>query len=198
MNITTLDRHLILASSSTFRKLLLERLNISFSTDSPNIDETQRVNESPETYVRRLSLEKAQAVASRHENAIIIASDQCCVLNNAIHSKPESHSNAIEQLRQSSGNIVSFLTGLCVLDTQTGTYEMDVIPTDVYFRDLSLEEIERYLKQEEPYQCAGSFMAEGLGISLFRKLQSEDPTALIGLPLIRLCEMLRNLGLSQP
>jgi len=192
------QRSLILASSSVFRKSLLDRLQLEFDIDSPDIDESQHTNESPHDYVSRLSLEKAQAVAPRQSDSLIVASDQCCVLNDRITGKPGNHENAIEQLQASSGNKVSFLTGLCALDTRTGKYYLDVIPFHVHFRNLSLAEIDRYLSAEQPYNCAGSFMAEGLGISLFKKLEGDDPTALVGLPLIRLCEMLREFGHKLP
>lgn len=196
----TLDpKHpLILASSSIFRKELLERLQLSFTTDSPDIDENQLNDESPYKYVSRLSLAKANAVAARNKHSLIIASDQCCVLNDTITGKPKNHEAAIKQLQASSGNTVSFLTGLCVLNAQTEQYQLDVIPTHVHFRALTTEEIERYLLAEQPYNCAGSFMAERLGISLFKKLESDDPTALIGLPLLRLGEMLRDFGTKVP
>ena len=189
---------LVLASSSIFRKELLERLHLSFTTDSPDIDENQHLNEQPEAYVKRLSLEKAQTVAARQGNSLIIASDQCSVLNGNIHGKPGNHENAIKQLSESSEQRVSFLTGICVLDSLTGNYELDLIPYHVQFRKLSIEEIDRYLKLETPYNCAGSFKSEGLGTTLFKSMEGEDPSALIGLPLIRLCEMLRKFGLQLP
>ena len=195
-------RPIILASSSAFRKSLLERLQITFSIDSPDIDESCLAEESPEDYVSRLSLAKAQAVAARHSNAVtgtlIIASDQCSVLNGNIIGKPGDHRSAIKQLQASSAKKVSFLTGLCVLDAKSGKYQLDVVPFNVHFRELNLEEIDRYLIAEQPYNCAGSFMAEGLGITLFKKLEGDDPTSLIGLPLIRLCEMLREFGSKLP
>lgn len=198
MEINHSQRSLILASSSIFRKSLLERLRLKFDIDSPNIDESQYGNESPHDYVSRLSLAKAQAVATRQSDSLIIASDQCCVLDGIITGKPDSHDKAIQQLQASSNNKVSFLTGLCVLDTQTNHYHLDVVRFHVHFRTLTDEAIDRYLTVEQPYNCAGSFKAEGLGISLFKKLEGNDPTALIGLPLIRLCEMLREFGHKLP
>ena len=192
------DQPLILASSSIFRKSLLERLQIKFSIDSPDIDESSLVNESPTDYVSRLSLEKAKTVASRSPGTLIVASDQCSVLDGIIIGKPGDHDTATLQLQASSGNKVSFLTGLCVFDARSGKYQLDVIPFNVYFRDLTPEEINRYLLIEQPYNCAGSFKAEGLGITLFKKLEGDDPTALIGLPLIRLSEMLRYFDLKLP
>lgn len=189
---------LVLASSSPFRKNLLERLQQPFQCDSPDIDESQLLRESPEDYVKRLSLEKAQAVAARHPDSLIIASDQCSVRGNTIYGKPIHHTVAIQQLQESSGSRVSFCTGLCVMDSNTGKYLLDLVPYYVDFRELSLFEIERYLNTEKPYNCAGSFKAEGLGITLFKKMEGDDPTALVGLPLIRLCEMLREFGLKLP
>jgi len=193
---------LILGSTSPFRKELLERFNLPFTVDKPEIDETPLENESPEDYVLRLSLEKAQAVASRHTQAknstLIISSDQCSVLNGAIRGKPGNHENAVQQLTESSEQRVSFLTGLCLYDTNDDSYQLDLIPFHVDFRELSPEEIESYLRAEQPYSCAGSFKSEGLGTTLFKRLQGDDPTALIGLPLIRLSEMLRNKEIKLP
>jgi septum formation protein len=189
---------LILGSTSPFRKELLQRLNLAFITASPDIDETPLDQESPEAYVTRLSLEKARAVAEKHPNALIIGSDQCSVLQGVIRGKPGNHYNAMQQLRQSSGERVSFLTGLCLYDSKTDNYQLDMIPFYVDFRELNDAEIEAYLKVEQPYGCAGSFKSEGLGITLFKRLQGDDPTALIGLPLIRLAEMLREKGRALP
>ncbi|HIP95005.1 MAG TPA: septum formation inhibitor Maf [Leucothrix sp.] len=192
------QKTLVLGSTSPFRKELLKRFNVDFIVDSPNIDETPLESETPETYVKRLSLEKAQAVATKHPNALIIASDQCSVLNGKIRGKPRNHENAVKQLTESSGQRVSFLTGLCLYDTSEDSYQLDLIPFHVDFRTLSNKEIQSYLLAEQPYFCAGSFKSEGLGITLFKQLKGDDPTALIGLPLIRLSEMLRNQGVSLP
>ena len=192
------QKTLVLGSTSPFRKELLKRFNVDFIVDSPNIDETPLESETPETYVKRLSLEKAQAVATKHPNALIIASDQCSVLNGKIRGKPRNHKNAVKQLTESSGQRVSFLTGLCLYDTSEDSYQLDLIPFHVDFRTLSNREIQSYLLVEQPYFCAGSFKSEGLGITLFKQLKGDDPTALIGLPLIRLSEMLRNQGISLP
>ncbi len=189
---------LILGSTSPFRKELLQRLNLDFTTDSPDIDETPWQDESPENYVIRLSLEKAKAVAKRYKNALIIASDQCSILNGEIRGKPGNHENAVRQLTESSGKRVSFLTGLCLYDCSDDSYQLDMVPFHVDFRDLSASEIESYLQAEQPYGCAGSFKSEGLGVTLFKRLEGEDPTALIGLPLIKLSEMLRNKGYLLP
>ena len=189
---------LVLGSTSPFRKELLKRFNLEFIVDSPDIDETPLKNEAPEAYVRRLSLAKAQAVAKNHANALIIASDQCSVLNGVIRGKPGNHENAIKQLRESSDQRVSFLTGLCLYNTSDNSYQLDLVPFHVDFRALSAKEIESYLLAEKPYSCAGSFKSEGLGITLFKRLQGDDPTSLVGLPLIRLSEMLRNQGIALP
>lgn len=191
-------KKLILGSTSPFRKELLERLNLKFSTDKPEIDETPLSHESPTDFVKRMSLQKAQAVAKRHPDALIISSDQCSILNNEIRGKPGNHENAVKQLSDSSGQRVSFLTGLCLYDTSDDTYQLDLVPFHVDFRQLSQQEIESYLLAEKPYFCAGSFKSEGLGTTLFKRLQGDDPSALIGLPLIRLCEMLRNKGIALP
>ena len=198
MHINNPDQPLILASSSIYRKSLLKRLGLAFNSDSPNIDESRLKDESPTNYVTRLSLAKAKKVAERRTDSLIIASDQCCILNGIINGKPGNHDAAVKQLQASSGNKASFLTGLCVLDATTGNYLIDAIPFHAHFRDLTLSEIDRYLLQEQPYQCAGSFMVEGLGITLLKKLEGDDPTALIGLPLIRLSEMLREFAVKLP
>ena len=191
-------RDIVLGSTSPYRKELLERLQLTFITDKPDINETPLANESPENYVKRLSLEKAKAVAQNHPNTLIIGSDQCSVLNNTIRGKPGNHENALKQLAESSGERVSFLTGLCLYDTADDSYQLDMIPFHVNFRTLRTKEIESYLLQEQPYACAGSFKSEGLGITLFKKLTGNDPTSLVGLPLIRLSEMLRQKGLLLP
>jgi len=189
---------LVLGSTSVFRKELLERLQLNFMTDSPDIDETPLTNETPKDYVLRLSLEKAKAVAARHPNALIIGSDQCSVLEGEIRGKPHTHENAIKQLSESSGKRVSFLTGLCLYNSKTEEYQLEMVPFHVDFRELSSDEIESYLLAEKPYSCAGSFKSEGLGITLFERLIGDDPTSLIGLPLIRLSSMLRNEALTLP
>lgn len=192
------QKTLVLGSSSPFRKELLKRFNLDFIVDSPNIDETPLENETPTDYVKRLSLEKAQAVAKNQPNALIIASDQCSVLNGIIRGKPGNHENAVKQLTESSGQRVSFLTGLCLYDSTISQYELDLIPFHVDFRTLNATEIESYLLAEKPYACAGSFKSEGLGITLFKRLQGDDPTSLVGLPLIRLSEMLRKKNIAIP
>jgi len=193
-----MQQKLVLGSTSPFRKELLERFRINFTTDSPDIDETPLEKESPEDYVKRLSLEKARVVATQHTDALIIGSDQCSVLNGIIRGKPGNHENAIKQLAESSGKRVTFLTGLCLYDSSDNSYQLDLVPFHVDFRTLTDNEIESYLRIEEPYFCAGSFKSEGLGVTLFKRLLGDDPTSLVGLPLIRLSEMLREKGISLP
>ncbi len=192
------QKTLVLGSTSPFRKALLQRFNLDFSVASPDIDETLQEGETAENYVKRLSLEKARAVAEEHPNSLIIGSDQCSVLNGIIRGKPGNHKNAVRQLTESSGKRVTFLTGLCLLNSTENSYQLDLIPFHVDFRILQNKEIESYLLAEQPYSCAGSFKSEGLGITLFKRMHGEDPTSLIGLPLIRLAEMLRKEGIALP
>ena len=187
---------LILASSSPYRRALLDRLNLPYNSASPDIDETPLQNESPHDSVARLAESKARALATQHPNAIIIGSDQCCVLDNKIVGKPGNFENASQHLQNCSEKHVSFLTGLCVLNTTNDDYQVCVEPYHVHFRTLSRTMIENYLHAEQPYDCAGSFKMEGLGIALFCKLEGDDPNSLIGLPLIRLISMLEQQGLS--
>jgi MAF protein len=187
---------LVLGSTSPFRKSILEKLGIPFVTDSPDVNETANINETPQQLVARLSEAKAQAVALRHRNALVIGSDQVAVIDDKILGKPGNHENAISQLRNASGKTVTFYTGLCLLNSKTNNKQTEVVPFNVTFRQLTDQQIEHYLEKEQPYNCAGSFKSEGLGITLFEKLEGEDPNALIGLPLIRLTRMLENEGMS--
>jgi len=187
---------LVLGSSSPFRKALLEKLDLSFDCDSPDIDETPLKNEHPRDMVVRLAKEKANAIAERHPQAIIIASDQCATLDGQIIGKPGNHDAAVEQLTNASGRAVTFYTSLCVYNAGTNQYQETVEPFYVYFRELSESQIENYLKKEEPYNCAGSFKSEGLGISLFERLEGNDPNTLIGLPLIQLIKMLEKFHIN--
>ena len=187
---------IILASSSESRKAVFKRLNLPFSCISPDIDESHYMQESASEYVRRLSQEKALVVAENNSEAIVIGSDQCAVLDNEILGKPGSHANALEQLKNAQGRTVVFHTGLCVIYQPWASVDVDDILFEVDFRDLSDQQLERYLRVEQPYQCAGSFKSEGYGISLFQRLRGDDPTALIGLPLIRLVQMLEKLGVE--
>jgi MAF protein len=187
---------LILASSSPYRRELLQKLTLSFECYSPDIDESAIEGETPEHLVERLALEKALAVAENHPKALIIASDQVAVLEDEVMTKPHTHENAIKQLSRSSGKTVKFLTSLCLLNSQTGEHQTEVVTYFVEFLTLSQSQIENYLHKEQPYQCAGSFKSEGLGVTLFQRLDGEDPNSLIGLPLITLTRMLRNEGIE--
>ncbi|KAB7627623.1 Maf family protein [Alkalilimnicola sp. S0819] len=195
---TTPSRQLILGSSSPHRRALLERLSLAFQSDSPAVDETPLPDETPADYVSRLSLAKARAVATRHGDALIIGSDQAAILEGRILGKPGSAERAVEQLLAASGKTVKFLTGLCLLDSRSGEYQLDLVPYSVDFRELDKSTVERYVARESPLDCAGSFKSEGLGITLFRALRGEDPSALIGLPLIRLVDMLKGAGVRLP
>ena len=191
---------LILGSTSPFRKELLERLQITFSCASPDVDETPIEGESIENMVMRLSELKAAAVAEqiKGQDALIIGSDQSAVLNGKPLTKPGNFENAVKQLTEASGQRIIFQTGLCLLNTQTGKKQTICEPYTVVFKKLSAQTIKRYLEREEPYNCAGSFKSEGLGIALFEKFEGEDPNSLIGLPLIKLVGMLENEGLEIP
>lgn len=191
-------RRLLLASSSPYRRELLSRLRLPFDCRAPEVDETPHPDESPEQLVRRLSREKALALAETHPDHLIIGSDQAAVLGDRIIGKPHTLERAREQLLSCSGKRLDFLTGLTLLDTRNGAEQVDCLRFSVHFRDLSEAQIERYLIAEQPFDCAGSFKAEGLGISLFRATEGEDATSLIGLPLIRLVEMLNSAGIEVP
>jgi len=184
---------LMLASSSPWRRELLRRLGLDFNCASPNIDESPASGETPQALTLRLARQKAEALAEQYPHHWIIGSDQVvCLANGERLGKPETHSNAVSQLTRSSGQRVSFYTSLYLLDSSNGASQQHCEPFDVQFRTLSLVEIEAYLQREQPYQCAGAFMMEGLGITLFDSLQGQDPNALIGLPLIALNRMLIN------
>lgn len=191
-------RLLVLASGSRYRRALLDRLQLDYCTDAPDIDEQPHEGEYPESYVRRLAEEKALAVARRHPESLIIGCDQAAVLDGQVLGKPGSTERAQAQLLAASGRTTRFLTGLCVLDARSGRRQLDVVPFEVRFRELDEPAVRRYLEKEPAIDAAGSFHAEGLGISLFTAMHGEDPTALIGLPLIRLCEFLRNAGVAIP
>lgn len=186
-----------LASTSPFRKELLERLGIEFDTAAPDVDETSLPGELPEALVKRLSEDKARAVAATHAG-LIIGSDQVASTGIDILGKPGTHERAREQLRNLSGKRVTFHTGLCLLNTDTDEVQLEVVPFVVQFRQLTDEQIERYLQHDLPYNCAGSFKSEGLGITLFERMDGEDPSALVGLPLIRLTTMLARAGVVLP
>jgi septum formation protein len=187
-------RELVLASSSPYRAELLTRLGLPFECRSPDVDETPAPGEAPEAQVRRLALDKARAVAARHPHALVIGSDQVAVCGDEVLGKPGSAARAREQLTRLSGRSVTFLTSLCLLDAPGVTHQLAVVPTRVRFRRLGAAEIGNYVDRERPLDCAGAFKSEGLGIALFEAIEGRDPTALIGLPLIELCRMLRHAG----
>jgi septum formation protein len=191
-----MPRRLVLASTSHFRRALIERLGVPFSVARPEVDETRMPGESAEALVRRLAGAKARAVAVRQPEALVIGSDQVAVLGDRILGKPGDRERAVEQLRESAGRRVDFLTGLCLVDGTTGRMEVDVVPFTVVFRSLTLAQIEAYVDRERPFNAAGSFKSEGLGIALFERMEGSDPTALVGLPLIRLVSMLKNAGVD--
>lgn len=186
---------LILASSSPFRKALLSKLGLAFSATSPDIDETPQSDETPEKLVCRLAIDKARKAAKTH-TGLIIAADQVSVLAGQILTKPHTHENAVKQLQNSSGKTVIFLTSLALLNTHTDRIQTIVEPFKVVFKTLTEQQIESYLQTEKPYQCAGGFKSEALGIALFERLEGDDPNALIGLPLIQLVKMLQNEGVD--
>jgi MAF protein len=190
--------NLILASSSSYRHSLLQRLEIPFESESPDVDESQLKGETPTDLVVRLAEMKAAAIARAHPESLIIGSDQVAIAGDEILSKPGNHENAITQLKKVSGKSIVFLTGLCLINTADNKMQKDCIKYTVHFRDLTEDEIERYLLQEKPYDCAGAFKSEAYGVSLMQRMEGNDPTSLIGLPLIRLSEMLRNEGLNIP
>lgn len=183
---------LVLASTSIFRRELLTRLTRDFSQDSPNVDESPLANESAPQLAQRLAMLKAQALATQYPHHLIIGSDQVASFDNQLIGKPHTHQNAIQQLLTFSGQRVDFYTGLCLLNSATQRIQSCVEVFSVYFRTLNHTQIENYLDKEQPYQCAGSFKSEGLGICLFEKMQGDDPTSLIGLPLIKLVNFLNN------
>lgn len=189
---------IVLASTSPFRRELLARLQLPFETVAPDADETPLPGEPPTATAERLSEAKARAVAERYPNALIIGSDQVAHCGEIRFGKPGTRENAIAQLRTMSGKAVIFHTGLCLLNSASGRTHLRGIPTEVRFRELSDAEIHRYLDKEYSLNCAGSARSEGLGISLLEYMRGDDPNALIGLPLIALCEMLRAEGVDLP
>lgn len=187
-----------MGSTSRYRRELLQRLNLHFEVSAPNVDETPLPAEAPRALALRLALDKARAVAQQHPNAVVIGSDQVADLAGEPLGKPGEHQRAVQQLRRMRGQTVIFQTAVAVVCAATGFEQVELAPVNVTFRDLSDEEIERYLRAEQPYDCAGSAKSEGLGIVLLEAIHSDDPTALIGLPLIRTCRMLRAAGLVLP
>ncbi|HED2522252.1 TPA: septum formation inhibitor Maf [Klebsiella aerogenes] len=188
--------NLLLASTSPSRRMLLEKLTLPFECAAPEVDETPQPGESARQLVLRLAQAKAQALASRFPQHLIIGSDQVCVLDGEITGKPHTEENAHRQLRKASGTIVTFYTGLALYNSANGHLQTECEPFDVHFRHLSDQEIEAYIRKENPLQCAGSFKSEGLGITLFERLEGRDPNSLVGLPLIALCQMLRREGFN--
>lgn len=187
---------LILASSSPFRQQLLTKFNLPFQSFSPDIDESPIAAETPEQLVARLSEQKARVAKQHYSEGLVIGSDQVAVFNDTILGKPHTKENAIKQLSSFSGHTVTFLTGLSVFDIQSDKAITTVVPFDVTFKALTLEQINAYCDAEQPYNCAGSFKSEGLGICLFEKLSGDDPNTLIGLPLITLTKVLAELDVD--
>jgi len=187
-------RQIVLASSSPFRKALLQRLQLQFETTSPNVDETAHCDEPSPDLVIRLAISKAHAVAEQYPNALIIGSDQVAVCDKRILGKPGNLENATQQLKFISGKRVTYYTGLCVLDATSKELQHDHVKFFVEFRQLTDEMIANYLSKEPAFNCAGSFKSESLGVALTQSMSGEDPTSLVGLPLIRLTQMLEKAG----
>ncbi|MDO9072847.1 MAG: Maf family nucleotide pyrophosphatase [Rubrivivax sp.] len=187
---------LILGSTSPYRRELLQRLRLPFEAVSPQVDETPLPNEAPAAMAVRLALAKAQAVAALHPQAVVIGADQVADLDGQPFGKPGTHERAVAQLRLLSGRRAVFQTAVAVVRASTGFAEVLLAPVKVHFRQLSDVEIDRYLRLEQPYDCAGSAKSETLGIALLEAIESDDPTALVGLPLIRTCQLLRRAGLD--
>ncbi len=187
---------LILASTSRYRRELLERLRLPFDVRAPGVDESARPGEAPDALARRLALAKARAVAREHPQAIVIGSDQVAELDGQAIGKPGTHDRAVEQLRRMSGRTVVFQTAVAVVCEATGFAADALAPVTVRFRRLDDATIQEYLRIEQPYDCAGSARSEGLGVALLDAIESDDPSALVGLPLIRTCALLRQAGLD--
>lgn len=196
MTSTPPSRRLILASTSRYRRELLGRLRLPFSVESPDVDETPRPNEAPVELAARLALAKARAVAGRHPEAVVIGSDQVADLDGEPLGKPGHHERAVAQLQRMRGRVVVFQTAVAIVCAETEFEGVESAAARVRFRDLSDDQIERYLRRETPYDCAGSAKAEALGIALLEAIDSDDPTTLIGLPLIRTCRLLRRVGID--
>jgi len=189
------NRPLILGSSSRYRRELLQRLHIPFDVVAPDVDETPRAGETPCQLAERLALAKARAVAGAFPKAVVIGSDQVADLNGLALGKPGSHERAVAQLRQMRGQTVIFQTAVAVVCAESGFEASSLAAVRVKFRELTDEEIENYLRTEQPYDCAGSAKSEGLGIALLESIDNDDPTALVGLPLIRTCKMIQAAGI---
>jgi len=191
-----MNKTLILASSSPYRKELLARLNLPFETMSPEIDESSLTNELPQDTALRLAQLKARKIAESYSQALVIGCDQVATLDGLQLGKPGTHENAVKQLKMMRGRTVTFHSALCLYNAETQHMQAEVVPYEVTFRELTDEQIERYLRIEEPYNCAGSAKSEGLGIALIASMHGTDPNALIGLPLIKLISMLQNENVS--
>ncbi|MCW5221813.1 Maf family nucleotide pyrophosphatase [Verminephrobacter aporrectodeae] len=191
-------RSLVLGSTSRYRREALERLKLRFEVAAPDVDETPQPAEAPRALALRLALAKARAVAQQHPEALVIGADQVADLAGEPLGKPIRHEHAVQQLRRMRGQTVVFHTAVSLVCLATGFEQVDLAPVEVRFRPLSDDEIERYLRAEQPYDCAGSAKSEGLGIALLDAIQSDDPSALVGLPLIRTCRMLRAAGVPLP
>ncbi len=189
------NRKLILGSTSIYRREMLSRLRIPFNVVSPEVDETPHPSETPQQLACRLAMAKARAVAAMHPSSVVIGSDQVADLDGEPLGKPQAHDRAVEQLRRMRGKTVIFQTAVAVVCQEAKFAQMDLAQVKVTFRDLSDTEIEAYLLAETPYDCAGSAKSEGLGIAILESIDNDDPTALVGLPLIRTCRMLRAAGL---
>ena len=187
---------LILASSSTFRRELLQKLQLPFSSISPNVDETQLDNEKPHETALRLAQLKARKIGEEYPHALVIGCDQVATLDGEQLGKPLNHNNATKQLQTMRGREVTFHSALCLFNAATGHMQAEVVPYLVRFRQLTDAQIENYLVKEQPYHCAGSAKSEGLGVALIERMLGEDPNALVGLPLIKLITMLNNEGVS--
>jgi len=196
--VKTMTRPLILASTSTYRRELLARLGLSFEVMAPEVDETELPNELPEATAVRLAQAKARAGVAHYPDALIIGSDQVAACGSLRFGKPGTRQNARTQLQRMRGKEIVFYTGLCVLNSATDRLQTRTVTTHVGFRDLSDAEIEAYLDKEDALNCAGSAKSEGLGIALMTYLRGDDPNALVGLPLIALCDMLRAEGIGLP
>ena len=189
-------RKLILGSTSPYRRELLGRLRIPFEVAAPDVDETPNAGETPRQLACRLAMAKARAVAARFPDCVVIGSDQVADLEGQTLGKPGTHARATAQVQQMRGKTVIFQTAVAVVCQETGFAQMDLAPVKVLFRDLSDAEIETYLQAETPYDCAGSAKSEGLGIALLESIENDDPSALVGLPLIRTCRMIRAAGVK--
>jgi septum formation protein len=196
MSMVFFDRPLILGSTSVYRRELLQRLRLPFEVVAPDVDETPWPGESPQALAERLALAKARAVAQLHPHAVVIGSDQVADLNGEPLGKPGTHANAVLQLQRMRGHMVVFQTAVAVVCHETGFADHALAQVKVQFRDLSDQAIEDYLQAEKPYDCAGSAKSEGLGIALLESIDNQDPTALVGLPLIHTCRLLRAAGLA--